>query len=86
MKGFLVLASFLLVACAAPHEPRKCPMGNLAHIEAPEHMAMQTAAQATEKHGYDEFTIVSAQGRGNDYKMLIKMSDRPDNLIWSRLR
>ena len=73
--GIFLLLALPVAACTAPREPRKCPMGSLAHIEAPERIAMQTAAEATAKYGYTNFTVLRNEGSGDSYKMLIKMSD-----------
>jgi hypothetical protein len=74
MKFFVLSLVVLLGACASD-EPRKCPMGAMAHIEAPRRLAMQTAFATTAKYGYTDFTILREEDSGENFKMLIKMSD-----------
>jgi hypothetical protein len=50
-------------------------MGAMAHIEAPRRLAMQTAFATTAKYGYTDFTILREEDSGENFKMLIKMSD-----------
>lgn len=57
---------------------RQCPLGNTTEVSVtsnvdPRSFALETAAKAALRDGYERFQVVRGEGRGDSYVMLVKM-------------
>lgn len=80
--SFVTFASLLTVACATSQQVadsgRQCPLGNTTEVSvtseiSPRDFALETAAKAAIRDGYESFQIVRGEGQGDSYVMLVKM-------------
>lgn len=78
----LLSLSVLTVACATSQQTaefgRQCPLGNTTEItvtsdQSPQNFALETAAKATIRDGYEKFRVVRGTPKGDTYVMLIRM-------------
>ena len=64
---------------------RQCPLGNTTEVtvtsdQSPRDFALETAAKATLRDGYEKFRIVRGDQQGDTYIMLIRMVPQDESM------